>query len=249
MKEQDCAAEGFYYVTKGYRKIPGNLCEGGLDLEPTKKSCSVLGSINNSKQLILAAITLAALYYGWPMIEPFILALPLPVDQLDKMKNAAGSAAEMASGALSSAQGASSVPADYSQNLENQPDAFLEDEIHHEHDPGEDGGRDHGHDRERHELLAAGPCDPAQLLADFAQELPEADPLLALPLLHALLARLLLPLLFLLLEPSQLSVHERSFFTAYCLMGVLLLAGAEGLEPPTAGFGDQCSAKLSYAPR
>src|SRR3989304_191884 len=25
-------------------------------------------------------------------------------------------------------------------------------------------------------------------------------------------------------------------------------AGAEGLEPPTAGFGDQCSTKLSYAP-
>ena len=24
--------------------------------------------------------------------------------------------------------------------------------------------------------------------------------------------------------------------------------GPEGLEPPTAGFGDRCSAKLSYAP-
>ena len=27
-----------------------------------------------------------------------------------------------------------------------------------------------------------------------------------------------------------------------------LLAGAEGLEPPTAGFGDRCSNQLSYAP-
>ena len=26
------------------------------------------------------------------------------------------------------------------------------------------------------------------------------------------------------------------------------LAGAGGFEPPTAGFGDQCSTKLSYAP-
>src|SRR5438105_11360992 len=26
-------------------------------------------------------------------------------------------------------------------------------------------------------------------------------------------------------------------------------AGQEGLEPPTAGFGDRCSAKLSYCPR
>ena len=28
----------------------------------------------------------------------------------------------------------------------------------------------------------------------------------------------------------------------------MLLAGAEGLEPPTAGFGDRCSTRLSYAP-
>jgi len=25
-KEEDCALEGFYYVTQGYRKIPGNAC-------------------------------------------------------------------------------------------------------------------------------------------------------------------------------------------------------------------------------
>ena len=26
------------------------------------------------------------------------------------------------------------------------------------------------------------------------------------------------------------------------------MAGAEGLEPPTPGFGDPCSSQLSYAP-
>ena len=39
------------------------------------------------------------------------------------------------------------------------------------------------------------------------------------------------------LHPLHLPVH-----------GISLLAGAEGLEPPTAGFGDRCSTKLSYGP-
>lgn len=38
-KEADCAAEGYWYETKGYRKIPGDLCYGGVDLEPIKHSC------------------------------------------------------------------------------------------------------------------------------------------------------------------------------------------------------------------
>src|SRR3954451_10912274 len=28
-----------------------------------------------------------------------------------------------------------------------------------------------------------------------------------------------------------------------------LVAGVEGLEPPTPGFGDRCSSQLSYTPR
>jgi hypothetical protein len=28
-KEEDCALEGFYTITQGYRKIPGNQCYGG----------------------------------------------------------------------------------------------------------------------------------------------------------------------------------------------------------------------------
>lgn len=29
-QEEDCALEGYYYITQGYRKIPGNLCYGGV---------------------------------------------------------------------------------------------------------------------------------------------------------------------------------------------------------------------------
>jgi hypothetical protein len=29
-REEDCALEGYYYITQGYRKIPGNMCYGGI---------------------------------------------------------------------------------------------------------------------------------------------------------------------------------------------------------------------------
>jgi len=39
----DCS-NGYQYVTQGYRKIPGNKCEGGIDLEWIKVSCTTSGS-------------------------------------------------------------------------------------------------------------------------------------------------------------------------------------------------------------
>lgn len=29
-KDEDCDLDGFYYVTQGYRKIPGNMCYKGV---------------------------------------------------------------------------------------------------------------------------------------------------------------------------------------------------------------------------
>jgi hypothetical protein len=43
--------------------------------------------------------------------------------------------------------------------------------------------------------------------------------------------------------PPRLKSDELRF-----LPSLLCLAGVEGLEPPTPGFGDRCSDQLSYTP-
>lgn len=80
-KEEDCALEGFYTVTQGYRKIPGNQCYGGSQLEPYRRPCTSfawISSIISFKSMAIIAIVCAALYYGWPIIEAVILVLPIP---------------------------------------------------------------------------------------------------------------------------------------------------------------------------
>ena len=51
---------------------------------------------------------------------------------------------------------------------------------------------------------------------------------------------------------STTELHPRckllSMLLLYELITLETLAGAAGLEPTTYGFGDRCSAKLSYAP-
>ena len=84
-KEEDCAAEGYWYETRGYRKIPGDMCYGGVDLDPIKHSCggmtTVLAAGGPFKNLILLALVIAILYYGWPIIEQILLMLPIPDPQ------------------------------------------------------------------------------------------------------------------------------------------------------------------------
>jgi hypothetical protein len=45
---------------------------------------------------------------------------------------------------------------------------------------------------------------------------------------------------------NQIETSEQK--TARKLGGRFRLAGVEGLEPPTPGFGDRCSSQLSYTP-
>jgi hypothetical protein len=79
-KEEDCALEGFYTVTQGYRKIPGDVCFGGT-LDPYRRPCTSfawLSSIISMKTAAIIALIVAGLYYGWPIIEAVILVLPIP---------------------------------------------------------------------------------------------------------------------------------------------------------------------------
>lgn len=132
-KEEDCALEGFYTITQGYRKIPGNQCYGGNQLEPYRRPCTSfawLSSIISFKTLATIGLICAILYYGWPIIEAVILVLPIPdpKDQIEKVKAAAGSAADFVQGSISGppARQASGFGGhDYSANLDQQPEAFM----------------------------------------------------------------------------------------------------------------------------
>jgi hypothetical protein len=69
---------GYYEVTQGYRKIPGNICYGGVDLNPYRYSGNFGLRIVSFKGLIMMAILGALLYYGWPIIEAIIVLSPIP---------------------------------------------------------------------------------------------------------------------------------------------------------------------------
>lgn len=99
-KEEDCALEGFYYVTQGYRKIPGDMCYGGVQLDPVKKACTSIAWLTNLfslKSMMIAAVIAGGLYYGWPIIEAIILVLPIPdpKDSINNIKSAANQASGM----------------------------------------------------------------------------------------------------------------------------------------------------------
>lgn len=80
-----CDAYGFYTVTNGYRKVPGNKCYGGIDLNPTVYQCTTPGLLS-FRTLITLLVISAVLYYLWPYIEGVIILLPLPDPKAVKEK-------------------------------------------------------------------------------------------------------------------------------------------------------------------
>ncbi|KAL4497318.1 hypothetical protein ABPG72_011253 [Tetrahymena utriculariae] len=56
----------YYQVSRGYRKIPFNTCQGGVNYSPETRRCpdNSIFSFNNLKNLILLIVAVVAIYYG-----------------------------------------------------------------------------------------------------------------------------------------------------------------------------------------
>jgi hypothetical protein len=81
MQIEQCAEFGYYEITQGYRRIPGNICEGGIDLSPYRYQCSTsgyIGSFFTFRSMFMLCVIGALCYYGWPVIEAVLLLLPIP---------------------------------------------------------------------------------------------------------------------------------------------------------------------------
>lgn len=136
-KADDCAAEGFYYVTKGYRKIPGNQCYGGVQLDPHRNPCTSMGwffYFINLKSILVTGLILGVLYYGWPILEAIILILPLPdpKDAVDRLnffvKEGPGMLMGMIFSLIMSTSSENPQRSGYTANLEAPIDNFIDGE-------------------------------------------------------------------------------------------------------------------------
>lgn len=115
-----CDARGFYTVSQGYRKVPGDRCMGGLDMNPIPYSCSPLGYLS-ARNIIIACVIVVAIYYGWPLIEGVLIMLPLPdpSDIKEKLSNMLSKGKQ----AISKSKGKSSG---YSGNFKEAPESLGE---------------------------------------------------------------------------------------------------------------------------
>eukprot|EP00004_Rigifila_ramosa_P027712 TRINITY_DN911_c0_g1_i2.p1 TRINITY_DN911_c0_g1~~TRINITY_DN911_c0_g1_i2.p1 ORF type:complete len:770 (+),score=201.52 TRINITY_DN911_c0_g1_i2:201-2312(+) len=60
-KPSDC--NDYYYVTSGYRRIPGDLCVGGDDLSPKKKKCNSDSGTTTTVLIVLLSFCAAAVLF------------------------------------------------------------------------------------------------------------------------------------------------------------------------------------------
>ena len=126
-QNEQCMEYGYYEVTQGYRKIPGNICSGGVDLSPYRYQCNAGGylrSIFSIKGMFIIAVLSAVCYLGWPIIEAVLLLTPIP-DPSD-MKTKAGSlmttATNAAKGIPAMFSGSGPDRGQYRSGFEQAPD-------------------------------------------------------------------------------------------------------------------------------
>jgi hypothetical protein len=84
---------------------------------------------SNTKNLVWAAIAVAVLYYGWPIIEAVILILPIPnaPGVVDTIKAAGNTALDLVGSVMKSDTKRRNAggPAGYQQNLDEAPNTFM----------------------------------------------------------------------------------------------------------------------------
>ena len=56
MEQNDECIDGEKVVSQGYMKVPGDMCQGGLDLSPTTETCGHILEVAASWQTLLAVI-------------------------------------------------------------------------------------------------------------------------------------------------------------------------------------------------
>ena len=102
-QQEQCEEFGYYEVSQGYRKIPGNICTGGIDLNPYRYQCTARGWVASwftFRGIFMLGVLGAVCYYGWPLIEAVLLLLPIPdpTDMKNKAKEMSDKAIEMVKG-------------------------------------------------------------------------------------------------------------------------------------------------------
>ena len=124
-------------MTQGYRKIPGNICSGGLDLSPARYQCNLTGKLLSMKNFFMLAILSAVVYFGWPIIQTMIVLSPIP-DPSD-IKNRASGMFNQIRSSFSSGDSHARPSKEYVSNFDQAP-GILGGES--DDDDEEDVGRD-----------------------------------------------------------------------------------------------------------
>lgn len=144
---EQCEEYGYYEVTQGYRMIPGNKCEGGIDLAPYRYQCSGSGyiaSFFSFRSLFMLAVIGALCYYGWPIIEAVLLLLPIPepAEIGDKAKTMFGQGVEFAKNLPAMVKGESDRAPTPGYTQQFATPGSLQDEDDSGDDDEEDIGKD-----------------------------------------------------------------------------------------------------------